>query len=201
MLMSKRLLFYGMLMLVAGCKTTQKQVITPKPDTQQSTVVTPPKPEKVVGADTASIKAGLWPRSAYAQVKIYVYNLHKLYLHGEGSLSIIMEKDSLNPDVADPDGLLLTPAQVKRLIPMLNSSNKPYEKRGFNPHHGIVFYDGKGKPVAYTNICIESQQSRFSGTIGNNVGYEGFVEFLKELQLPTDGEGYHRYYQRFEHKR
>lgn len=198
--MMKQIFFYGMLMVVAGCKTTQNQVINPKTD-NQSTVVTPPKPEKVVGADTALVKGGLWPHSTYAQVKIYVYNLHKLYAIGEGSTSIIMEKDSINPDVANPDGLLLTPAQVKRLIPMLNYSSQPIIKRCFDPHHGIVFYDANGKPVHFASVCISCGGTEFSGANANYVDYSAFVKFLKELRLPTDDKGYQIYYQQFEHKR
>jgi hypothetical protein len=90
-----------------------------------------------------------WPAVEYAEVRAYLYN------PGENRKNLILHEGKLHPEVANPEGIKLDAAQIERLLATLR--NKAANGVGvgcFEPHHGFVFYDRDGKPVADLTVCF-----------------------------------------------
>ena len=85
----------------------------------------------------------------YAEVRAYLYN------PGEEPGNLILQKDRLHPEVVNPEGIKLDATQIERLLATFRGKAANGMGVGcFEPHHGFVFYDREGKPVADVTVCF-----------------------------------------------
>jgi hypothetical protein len=90
-----------------------------------------------------------WPDKEYAEVRAYLYN------PGEKPGNLILQKGKLHPEVVNPEGIKLEAKQVEQLL--VTFRGKAGNGMGvgcFEPHHGFVFYDRGGNPVADVTVCF-----------------------------------------------
>ena len=112
----------------------------------QDTPAHPPAPKQ---AEPESAPADAWPGVEYAEVRAYLYNPPK------SQDNRIIHDGKLHSEVVNPEGIKLDAAQVKRLLGATFHREPDRSGSGcFFPHHGIVFYDRDGKPVASVSICL-----------------------------------------------
>lgn len=115
--------------------------LPPPPPLPKAFVHLDPEAEAPVPSD--------WPAVEYAEVRAYLYN------PGEDRNNGILLDGKLHPDVANPEGIKLSAEQVAQLKQAMR--HREPDGRGvgcFLPHHGIVFYDREGKPVADISVCF-----------------------------------------------
>ncbi len=94
-----------------------------------------------------------WEKPEYTTVKAYLYNCDSI---NYDSLLIIINGD-LNSGVIPDSGKVLNIIQINQLIAFITSepdNNNLKETFCFIPHHGIVFFNSDGKPVAALSICF-----------------------------------------------
>ncbi len=94
-----------------------------------------------------------WEKPEYATVKAYIYNCDSI---NYDSL-LIINNGHLKSDVMPVYGKILNAAQINQVIAFINSEpeiNNPKETFCFIPHHGIVFFNADGKPIAALSICF-----------------------------------------------
>ncbi|RYD66743.1 MAG: hypothetical protein EOP83_04275 [Verrucomicrobiaceae bacterium] len=91
-----------------------------------------------------------WPGIEFSEVRVYLYN------PGRNDENLIIEKGKLHPDVVNPEGIKLDATQTQRLLTLLRheSPDEGVPACMFRPHHGVVFYDRDGKPIANVSICF-----------------------------------------------
>ena len=131
--MNRRLLVTLGLFLIAGAAAQD----TPSPDSSL-----PPEHEQLAIPDN-------WPGIEYTEVRVYLYN------PGEKPGNLILQKDKLHPEVVNPEGIKLDATQVERLFATFRGKAGNGVGVGcFEPHHGFVFYDREGKPVADVSVCF-----------------------------------------------
>ena len=134
--MHRRILVTLGLFLIASA--TAQDVPTPTPAPAQ-----PPSKEEFPPIPTN------WPALEYAEVRAYLYN------PGEKPGNLILQKDKLHPEVTNPEGIKLDAAQIQRLLATFRGKAANGMGVGcFEPHHGFVFYDRAGKPVADVTVCF-----------------------------------------------
>ncbi|HEY1123295.1 MAG TPA: DUF4375 domain-containing protein [Haloferula sp.] len=134
--MHRRLLVTLGHFLIASATAQDVPTPTPAPTQPPSKEEFPPIPAN-------------WPGLEYAEVRAYLYN------PGENPGNLILQKDKLHPEVTNPDGIKLDAAQVERLIATFRGKAANGMGVGcFEPHHGFVFYDREGKPVANVTVCF-----------------------------------------------
>lgn len=131
--MKRRVLVTLGLILIAGAAAQDTPSPDPSPPAERKT---PPIP-----AD--------WPRVEYAEVRAYLYN------PGETPENLILQNGKLHPEVVNPDGIKLDATQTERLLTLLRNKAPDGSAVGcFAPHHGFVFYDREGNPVADVTVCF-----------------------------------------------
>ena len=90
-----------------------------------------------------------WPGVEYAEIRAYLYN------PGENDANLILENGKLHPEVVNPEGVKLDAPQTERLLALLRNKAPDGSAVGcFTPHHGFVFYDREGNPVASFTACF-----------------------------------------------
>ena len=118
-----------------------------------------------------------WPYRDFAYAKAYLYNLeNKLY----GNHAII--KDGRLDDTVTSDGILLSPAQVEKIIELTNQDIAGLIiglSKTYIPHHGIVFYDNAHLPVAYITLCIDCEALR----VFPEIPFKPITEELSEKKI------------------
>lgn len=92
--------------------------------------------------------------------------------------------------VINKDGALLNEKQVQRL---LKAESRRFQKRGvagcYFPHNAFVFYDAKGKPVAFLEICFDCMGARaIPEDQGFDPDYPTLAVICNELKLPLGWE-------------
>ncbi|MFM8743817.1 MAG: hypothetical protein ACKODM_10910 [Cytophagales bacterium] len=120
------------------------------------------------------------------------YSMEKAYLYGlsdvEGA-GDILEKGHLNKTVVDTIGVTLTGAQVKKIVTVATGNNDAEvdeQAECFLPHHGVVFYDEKNRPLASVTICFDCRRMKFHPKIVDpEKGITILKEVILELGLPV----------------
>lgn len=124
-----------------------------------------------------------WNNPDYSYAKVYLYGLETL----DGRL--IVENDSLNETVYDSEGVELSQAQAKKVIGVITGENTgTFDEQAmcFLPHHGIVFYDSKDRPIGHVSICIScGNKIVHPETISNDKGMNILTEVIRELNQPV----------------
>lgn len=93
-----------------------------------------------------------FPGVAFAEVRGFAFDLEV----GERSVcSMPLDRDGTSCETVVRPGVVLTPEQTKQLLAILGDKGSfgPGSKC-FLPHHGFVFYDDKGVPVAEVSLCF-----------------------------------------------
>jgi hypothetical protein len=144
-----------------------------------------------------------FPGVTFAEVRAYAFNRKGPTCNGPLDSGAQDGADNKAggrcPSLEEP-GVHLTPDKVKELLAIAND-RKTYEHsitRCFDPHHGFVFYDGSGKPVASLSLCFLCSQMQSDpplparqaeGGMGLGQGGIGKLRALCEsLGLPDCGE-------------
>jgi hypothetical protein len=98
-----------------------------------------------------------WPGVKFAEVKAYAWP------GDQGGEAVILEGMSLKAGVMNPDGAVLTPEQVKRLLAAVTGKHPAHAVADCHiPHNAFVFYDDAKKPVAFVEICFGCLSNRIS---------------------------------------
>ena len=152
--------------------------------------------------EEAEERAGMsasWQVVEYAVVRGY------LYFPGgdeitEAAEEEILRDGKLHPAVMNKEGVKLSPEQVKRLLDAVRPSKTSRKGVGcYFPHHGFVFYDQAGKPVAELSPCFLCGVGRAEP--GNKSlttwRFEELAKLVTELKLPVfkdmkEAESYYR---------
>lgn len=132
--MNRRLLVTLGLLLITGATAQDAPSSDPPPPSEQEH---PPIPAN-------------WPGKEFAEVRIHLYN------PGRTEENLIIKKGKLHPEVFNPEGIKLDATQTERLLTILRheSPDEGVPVCMFRPHHGIVFYDREGMPIAHVSICF-----------------------------------------------
>ncbi|WP_052574092.1 DUF4375 domain-containing protein [Haloferula sp. BvORR071] len=118
----------------------------------------------------------------YSEVRAYLYN------PGDNRKNLILQKGKLHPEVVNPEGIKLTAGQVAQLLKAIYHSKPDRSGSGcFLPHHGIVFYDQNGKPVADISICFLCEVVVEEPAGANTLHWdrEALAKLMPELGLPV----------------
>lgn len=94
-----------------------------------------------------------WPTVPFKTVRAYCYDYtaeHRSSFWADGRM---------HKGVMDPNGVVLSPAQVKRLLTAVTVS-QPAQQRSscYKPHHAFMFFDAGGRVVAVFEMCFGCNQ-------------------------------------------
>ena len=83
-------------------------------------------------------------------------------------------------------GVLLTDAQVQRLMPALTTPTvRPHRTACYLPHHAFLFYDKAGRVIAHTEICFTCAVQRSSPVgLPDHINYQTVWDILREAGVP-----------------
>lgn len=127
-----------------------------------------------------ALASAAWPGRDYSEARGYAFNLN-------GGFDSILRDGRINESVVDPEGTVLTEAQIQRLIAALAGPHVEHPTaRCFNPRHAFVFYDGTRQPVAVVDICFECLGA-LTHPEGARSPYDfpALAELCAELELPA----------------
>lgn len=121
-----------------------------------------------------------WPDVKYTEVRAYYYNSASQY-----DLRIIDAKEKLDSTVTNPNGAILNPAQVKRLLAAINGRQRLHPITAcYIPHHAFIFYNSWGRRVAVFEFCLECLKgSPDPNTTGPYYDYPALAELVSDLGL------------------
>jgi hypothetical protein len=122
-----------------------------------------------------------WPGGDYPEVRAFAYNLKS-----QGPLPII-DNGLLSSSATSKTGILLTPAQVRRLIAAVTGKHPSRPLAAcFTPRHAFVFYDAAHTPRAWLEVCFECLSTRSKpDDTADNVDFPSLAELCAELGLPS----------------
>lgn len=126
------------------------------------------------------LPAAEWPGLKYAQVRAYFYNTDSEHDRR------LLKDGKLDASVTNPAGRTLTATETKRLLALINRGAPPHPLTPcYVPHHGFVFYNGWGRPVAVFEFCLQCFKATPSpNTAGPYYDYPALADFLVQLGLP-----------------
>lgn len=147
-------------------------------------------------------KAGMsatWPDLEYAEVRGYLYFPGEGDLLGKGAEDPIIKGTKLHPGTTNPEGSKLSAEQVARLLDAIRPAKWTRQGTGcYLPHHGFVFYDKAGKPVAHVSPCFLCKNGRAEPGNKNmsNWDFAALSKLITELGMPVfkdidEAEAYH----------
>jgi hypothetical protein len=101
----------------------------------------------------------------------------------------------MHTGVINTPGILLSAAQVKRLLATANTPAPLLKyKACYVPHHAFVFYDASDKPVATLEVCFTCNRhiATPDGT-PKHIDYGALWTLLREAGVPAErGPYYYR---------
>lgn len=90
-----------------------------------------------------------WPDVPFNEVRAYAWAADT------ETDAVILPDKSLMPGVLDEKGVLLTSQEVRRLRAAVTGRHADHPVAAcYTPHNAFVFYDAKGKPVAFVEVCF-----------------------------------------------
>lgn len=141
--------------------------------------------------DTPSGAQTSWPPVPYKTVRAFVYDCEAEH----ENMTFINKGGRMHEGAINAPGVLLTPAQVKKVLHIANTpAVRDRYKPCYVPHHAIVFYDAADRPVANLEICFNCRR-HIATPKGTPViiDYAALWSLMHELGVPAQsGEGYYR---------
>jgi hypothetical protein len=139
---------------------------------------------------SSSAFAASWPNVSYSEVRGYGFNHKWPILDSKGRqlfYAPLVDDGKLGSSVVNKLGARLSPEQTQRLIRAITGKHPAHlTARCWKPHHGFVFFDAHGKPVAWVEVCFDCGFARSNPTIPGH-SYDDMDELQKlskELKLP-----------------
>lgn len=113
------------------------------------------------------------------------YSYAKAYLYGLDSsiMDDIIVNGKLHPSVSDTNGVKLSERSANEVEMILSGKlgrDEEIVSSCFEPHHGIVFYDEKNKPLAWASICFMCNTMHVEPT--NNLPTRGMPELRRIIE-------------------
>jgi len=152
-------------------------------------------PVSDAGIEREYAAATPWPGVPYKTVKAYLYRVQSNANDPSIYNPDIMENGQLAKSVVNPEGIVLAPSQIQKLITAI--SQVPVHHNGtmtitasaclFNPHHAFVFYDSEGKMVATVEICTLCQDVGLfpERKLDYRYDFDRIDSLIEELGLPV----------------
>ena len=122
-----------------------------------------------------------WPDVKYAQVRGYFYNTASQH-----DRRIIDRNEKLDSTIVNPEGVVLNPSQVARLLAALNGRQRMHPVTAcYVPQHAFIFYNSWGRRVAVFEFGLECLKgSPHPNTAGPYYNFPALAELLSDLGLP-----------------
>lgn len=122
-----------------------------------------------------------WPDVKFSVVRGYFYNGAS-----EHDRRIIDRNEKLDSTVVNPDGVVLNPAQVARLLAAINGRQRIHPITAcYVPQHAFIFTNSWGRRVAVFEFGLECLKgSPDPNTAGPYYNFPALAELLSELGLP-----------------
>ncbi|MBK8235371.1 MAG: hypothetical protein IPK74_07440 [Deltaproteobacteria bacterium] len=140
---------------------TPTSPVEPATPAAAATPVEPAAPATPVRADETpppgftpipASRKGAFPGVAFTEVRAFAFDLH---VDERSVCGMPLDADGTPCETVEGPGVVLTEAQTKTLLAMLSSkSTFGSGSSCFLPHHGFVFYDAAGTPVAELSLCF-----------------------------------------------
>jgi len=114
-------------------------------------------------------------------VRAFLYNLDS-----KDSLPIL-QSGQLDQSVADTKGVILTDAQVSRLLAAVTGNHSDHGVAGcYIPHHAYVFYNKRQRIVGWVELCFGCMNYHASSPNAPRVfDVSSLLDLTKELGLPV----------------
>lgn len=131
-----------------------------------------------------------WPPARFSTVRAFVYDCD-----ADQSVGFFQKDGRVAKGVINGPGVVLSDAQVRRLMPALTTPAKRKNHSAcFIPHHAFVFYDAAGRVVAHTEICFNcSAQKSYPAGLPDSINYQAVWDLLRELGVPCgDGSQFYK---------
>ena len=123
----------------------------PPPTAETPAAETPPPGFTAIPAK----RKGGFPGVAFTEVRAFAFDLG---VDGPPTCGLPLDPDGTLCKTVDKPGVVLSDAQTKLLLGMLaKKSTWGSGSSCFLPHHGFVFYDEAGTPVAELSVCFMCQ--------------------------------------------
>lgn len=148
-------------------------------------------PEDLESSEVPSARSTepTWPRVEFSSARAYLYNLDEGQITDDGSGQhglIVGDDGQLDSSVVNPEGSRLSGAQVERLSrAILTGPPEMVSAFCFTPRHAFVFYDDKGRPVAWLSVCFECNRLMASEAHPDSIDMPGLRALCVELGLPV----------------
>lgn len=131
-----------------------------------------------------------WPPTPFATVRAVVYDCD-----ADHSVSYFQKDGRPHRGTINGPGALLSPAQVRTLLPILSTpSPRPHRSACYLPHHAFLFCDPSGRVVAHSEICFNCSVQRSSPDgLPAHINFQALWNLLRELGVPCgDGSQFYR---------
>lgn len=118
------------------------------------------------------------------------YSYAKAYLYGidDSRVFHIVYDGKLDPSVVDTNGVKLSEQAAKKVELVASGKlgeNEDLVQECFIPHHGVVFYNSKNKPVAWVSMCFMCNTMHVEPENGlPDRGMPELRKIIKECGLP-----------------
>ena len=126
--------------------------------------------------------AHAWPGRSFAEVRAYAWP-------ADLKADQVVEDDGrLRPGVLNPQGAVLSKAQVRRLLDAQarRVGRVKYRPMCYRPHNAFVFRDAAGRAVAILEICFDCAEVRLRPRDDrSNPDLAARARIFLELNLPT----------------
>lgn len=122
-----------------------------------------------------------WPDAKFSVVRGYFYNTAS-----EHDRRIIDRNEKLDSTVVNPEGVMLNPTQVARLLAAINGRQRIHPITPcYVPQHAFIFFNAWGRRVAVFEFGLECLKgSPDPNTAGPYYNFPAIAELLAELGLP-----------------
>jgi hypothetical protein len=126
----------------------------------------------------ASVSAAPWPGVPYSEVRGYAYN-HKRN-------GLLVRDGKLGPTIVNKAGVPLTSRQINRLIVAVSGKRSGTIDivECWDPHHGFVFFDARGKAVAWVEVCFKCGNMHSTPPADGVYDMKALRKLSNELKLP-----------------
>ena len=132
----------------------------------------------------------VWPTRKFATVRAFVYDCD-----ADKSVSFFQKNGAVHRGVINGPGVLLTEAQVQRLMPALTTDTvRQHRTACYLPHHAFLFYDASGHVMAHSEICFTCTIQRSSPAgLPEHINFQAVWDILREAGVPCgDGSQFYK---------